>query len=152
MLVAPLLGATIAAYETWRCASRKKLTMNSQELMATFSHVQIRLAEVEAEIQAARFFLQHALDVLNAGHPISLEQRFRFLRDYAYLAQLCVRAMERIFLASGGSAHYETNPLQRYWRDVHAMAAHAGLNFDMAGESFGRMELGLPPNPRTFYF
>jgi hypothetical protein len=38
--------------------------------------------------------------------------------------------------------------MQRSWRDVYAMEAHTGLNFDMAGEAFGRAELGLPPNPR----
>ncbi len=120
--------------------------------MAALSHYQIRLAEIEAEIQAARLFLQHALDKLNSFKPISLEQRTHNSRNNAYLARLCVRAMEGIFLASGGSANYETNPLQRYWRDVHAMAAHAGFNFDSAGERFGRMELGLPPNPRDIYF
>src|SRR5207302_137407 len=58
-LVAPLLGATIGAYETWREASRNKFTAYSRDQMASFSHVQIRLAEIEAEIQAASFFLQY---------------------------------------------------------------------------------------------
>ncbi len=112
--LASLLGATIGAYKTWCNACRKKLTMVTQEQVATFSHVQIRLAEIEAEIQAAHFFLQHALDMLNSGQPISRERRLRCRRDYAYIARLCVRATEQIFLASGGSANYETNPLQRY--------------------------------------
>jgi 3-hydroxy-9,10-secoandrosta-1,3,5(10)-triene-9,17-dione monooxygenase len=151
-IVAPLLGATIGAYETWRNACRTKFISYSGEQVAKLSHFQIRLAKIEAEIQAARFFLQHSLDVLSSGHPISLEQRFRFLRDYAYIAQLCAQAMEQIFLASGSSASFESNPLQRYWRDVHVMAAHTGLNFDSAGESFGQMELGLPLKPRSLNY
>jgi 3-hydroxy-9,10-secoandrosta-1,3,5(10)-triene-9,17-dione monooxygenase len=151
-ITAPLLGATIGAYEIWRKICRNKCTSFSSDQLAALSHVQIRVAKVEAEIQAARFFLQHCLDVLSSGHPISLEQRFRFLRDYAYIAQMCAQAMEQIFLASGASAGFESNPLQRYWRDIHIMATHAGLNFDSAGESFGQIELGLPPTPRSLNY
>lgn len=145
-LTAPLLGATRGAYETWRETSRTKVTMHSREQVAALSHQQIRLAETAAEIDAAELLLRRALDVLRPGGPLTLEQRVRNRRDYAYGATLCVRAVERLFLASGGGAHYDTHPLQRYWRDVHAMGAHALLNLDAAGENFGRLELGLPLN------
>src|SRR5260370_4751531 len=103
-LVVSLLGATMGAYETWCSACRHKSTVVTGELVSTFSHLQIRLAEIEAEIQAARLFLQDALDMLNAGPPITREQRFRCRRNYAYIARLWVRATEQIFLAAGGSA------------------------------------------------
>lgn len=150
--VAPIVGAAVGAYETWREAGRHKFTAFTREQVAMFSHVQIRLAEIEAQLQTARLFLQDVLDGLMASTPLTLEQRYRYSRNIAYTARLCVEVVERLFLASGGSANYETHPLQRYWRDVHAMAAHAGLNFDASGENFGRMELGLPRNPRMVYF
>ena len=149
---APLLGATMGAYETWRTASRTKSTRVSGEPVASFTHQQIRLAEVAAEIDSARLLLQRALDMIRSGGPISLEQRIRTLRDYAYIAQLCVHATERLFLASGASAHYESNPMQRYWRDVHTMAAHVAFNLDAAGEQFGRVELGLSFHPHGLLF
>lgn len=150
--VAPILGATLGAYEIWCDTSSKKLTAFTGEQVSSLSHVQIRLAEIEATIQTALLFLQETLDMITPGRPISLEQRFRCSRNVAYIAKLCVEAIERIYIASGGSANYETNPLQRYWRDIHAMAAHAGLNFDYASENFGRAELGLPPNGRIAFF
>ncbi len=150
--VAPIVGAALGAYETWREAGRNKFTAFTREQVAMFSHVQIRLAEIEAQLQTARLFLQDVLDGLMANTALTIEQRFRYSRNIAYIARLCVEVVERLFLAGGGSANYETNPLQRYWRDVHAMAAHAGLNFDTSGENFGRMELGLPRNPRMVYF
>ena len=150
--VAPIVGATIGAYDTWRKASSKKVTAFTREQVAMFSHSQIRLAEIEAQIQTARLFLQDVLDGINSSHSLSLERRFRYMRDIGYVAKVCVEAVERIFLASGGSANYETHPLQRYWRDIHAMAAHASLNFDASGENFGRMELGLPHNPHAMIF
>ncbi|WP_437508943.1 acyl-CoA dehydrogenase family protein [Sorangium sp. So ce1099] len=147
-LIATIVGASQGAYQRWRAATRDRCTMYSREQVASLSHQQIRLAEISAEIDAAELMLRRSLDTLRAGGPLSMEQRVRIRRDYAYSAVLCVRAVERIYNASGGGANYESNPIQRDWRDVHAMAAHAGINFDAAAENFGRMELGLPLNPR----
>ncbi|MBV8882714.1 MAG: flavin-dependent monooxygenase [Chroococcidiopsidaceae cyanobacterium CP_BM_RX_35] len=151
-LASPILGATIGAYETWRNLSHNKSTMYSREQVASLTHQQIRLAEVSAQIDSAYLLLKRPLDVLSRGGAVTLEERVRNRRDYAYVAHLCVQATERLFLASGGSANYESNPMQRYWRDVHAMSAHAGLNLDAAGENFGRLELGLLLNSHDPYF
>jgi 3-hydroxy-9,10-secoandrosta-1,3,5(10)-triene-9,17-dione monooxygenase len=147
-LVAPVLGASRGAYERWRGAMRERVTMYGGAQVAGLSHQQIRVAEVSAELDAAELLFRRALEVLRPGAPIAMAERVRIRRDYAFTAAMCVRAVERLYNASGGGANYESNPLQRYWRDVHAMAAHAGINLDAAAENFGRMELGLPPNPK----
>lgn len=146
-LTAPILGATLGAYELWRENNRTRTTRITGIQLSTFSHQQIRIAETEAEITSAASFLRRILDVIRSDGTITLEQRIQNHRDYAYLTQLCLRAIERIYLTSGGTANYENNPLQRYWRDVHAMGVHVAINFDSAGETFGRQELGLMRNP-----
>ncbi|MBV9230642.1 MAG: acyl-CoA dehydrogenase family protein [Chloroflexi bacterium] len=146
-LAAPLLGATLGAYETWRDTSRNRYTRMSHELVAAFSHQQIRLAEIAAEIAAAQSLLHETLDIIRTGGPLTPDRYNRVRLYYVACARFCIQAIERLYTNSGGSANYETNSLQRYWRDVHAMAAHIGLNFDAAGEAFGRAELGLPSNP-----
>ena len=146
-LTSPILGATIGAYELWRENNRTRATRITGIQLSTFSHQQIRIAETEGEITSAQSFMRRALDIIRSHEPLTLEQRIQNHRDYAYLTQLCLRAIERIYLTSGGSANYESNPLQRYWRDVHAMGAHVAINFDTAGETFGRQELGLMRNP-----
>ncbi|WP_437806493.1 acyl-CoA dehydrogenase family protein [Sorangium sp. So ce1078] len=147
-LVASILGTSQGAYRRWCAATRDRCTMYSREQVASLSHQQIRLAEIAVEIDAAELVFRRALDTVRSGGPLSTEQRVRTRRDYAYSAVLCLRAVERIFNASGGGAHYESSPIQRDWRDVHTMAAHAGINFDAAAENFGRMALGLPLNPK----
>ena len=147
-LVAPVLGAAKGAYDRWRSVTRERVTMYSRENVAVLPHQQIRMAEVAGELDAADLLFRRALGDIRAGGPVPMETRVRIRRDYAFVAAKCVRAVERIFNASGGGANFDSNPLQRYWRDVHAMAAHAGINFDAAGENFGRMELGLPLNPK----
>ena len=47
--------------------------------------------------------------------------------------------------AAGGNAIYESNPLQRALRDVHAANGHFGVNWDANGINYGRVALGLPP-------
>ena len=42
------------------------------------------------------------------------------------------------------------NPIQRAWRDVHAMRAHAGNNPERAAFVFSRSEFGLPPQDIRF--
>jgi 3-hydroxy-9,10-secoandrosta-1,3,5(10)-triene-9,17-dione monooxygenase len=150
-LVTPILGATMGAYEVWREVMRTKYTRLTGLPLNAFTHQQIRLTESAAEISSARLLLQQTLDVGRQEGPLTFDQRMLNHRNFAYIAQLCVRVVERIYVSSGGNTNYDSHPLQRFWRDVHAMAAHAAIGFDVAGESFGLHELGLPRNPRDPY-
>lgn len=145
LLSALLLGTTQRAYETLRDTHRNKSTAYTNEQVAGFTHQQIRLAEIAMELEAAQALHRKALDILLADERITPERHTHIRVSCAATTRLCVQAIERIYANSGASANYNTNPLQRYWRDVHAMSVHPVLNFDQAGEAFGRAELGLPP-------
>ncbi len=146
-LVAPILGATKGAYEVWNEENKSKMTGLTRERVAQMTHRQIRQAEIASEIDVAELLLRTCLDTIREGGPLTTETLVRLRRDYAVIARKCVNAVEQMYLYSGGSVNYETHPLQRYWRDIHAMAAHAALNIDTVSESFGRFQLGLPSNP-----
>jgi 3-hydroxy-9,10-secoandrosta-1,3,5(10)-triene-9,17-dione monooxygenase len=107
--VAPILGAARGAYERWRAVTRDRYTMFGRENVAVLSHQQIRMAEVSAELDAAELLFRRALETIRPGGSIPMEQRVRIRRDYAYAATLCVRAVERLFNASGGGA-IDTTP------------------------------------------
>ena len=47
---------------------------------------------------------------------------------------------------SGSSGLLDDNPVQRAWRDVHAISSHVVMNWDVPAENFGRMEFGLGRN------
>ena len=40
----------------------------------------------------------------------------------------------------------DSNPVQRAWRDVHAISSHVVMAWDVPAENFGRTELGLGRN------
>jgi 3-hydroxy-9,10-secoandrosta-1,3,5(10)-triene-9,17-dione monooxygenase len=71
--------------------------------------------------------------------------RVRYRRDKAFVARLCVQAVNRLFEAGGAHDVLESEPLQRFHRDAHAVSHHAALSWDAVAEQFGRQALGLPP-------
>ena len=58
-----------------------------------------------------------------------------------------MQAVDRLFEASGGRAIFLDNPIQRVFRDVHAMRAHAINNPDKGARLFGRFELSPDTAP-----
>lgn len=58
------------------------------------------------------------------------------LRDTAFSVRLCARAVDRLYEASGGSALAADEPMQRYWRDVHAARTHTALTWDAAADEY----------------
>jgi 3-hydroxy-9,10-secoandrosta-1,3,5(10)-triene-9,17-dione monooxygenase len=101
----------------------------------------LRLAESSANVDAARLLLDRDLAALqhetltDARDPL-ITERARY--DVAYITELCARAVDRLFAGSGGRALYETSPLQRLFRDMHAITQHAATAFDEAGERYGQ--------------
>jgi alkylation response protein AidB-like acyl-CoA dehydrogenase len=108
---------------------------------------QMRIAESAAEIDAAHaVWLANAAEIERLGPsggpwPASVLARFR--RDLAYASLLCTRAVDRLAEAVGAHGMLEHTPIQRAFRDVHAVANHAANNWDAQAIPFARDVLGL---------
>jgi 3-hydroxy-9,10-secoandrosta-1,3,5(10)-triene-9,17-dione monooxygenase len=74
------------------------------------------------------------------------EARVRYRLHGAFAVDRCRQLVGRLFAASGTRALFGASPIQRAFRDLHAMAAHAALRLDAAAEELGRQELGFPPS------
>ncbi|PPR12157.1 MAG: Flavin-dependent monooxygenase, oxygenase subunit HsaA [Alphaproteobacteria bacterium MarineAlpha11_Bin1] len=107
------------------------------------------VAEAKASVDAARMLLHRAADDIELaagnGGEMRIEVRTRIRMDCAYAVRLCMNAGEMIFLATGGSGLADTNPIQRAWRDLHAINQHALLQLQTNAEIYGRTILGLDP-------
>ena len=106
------------------------------------------------EVEAARLIMQHdiqkILERARRDAMPTLEERLRARRNQAYVATLCVRAVNHLFAGSGGHALFDASPLQRFHRDIHAASHHVSLSWDTASEQYGRVLLGLEPTNRRF--
>ena len=108
--------------------------------------LQLRLAESSAELDAAHALVRHnirlILDKAARGEPVTGLERARGQRDCAFAARHSVQAVNRLFEASGAHALADSQPLQRFHRDVHSASHHAVLNWDAAAEHYGQLTLG----------
>lgn len=60
---------------------------------------------------------------------------------------MCVESVKRLFEAAGAGAWFETNEMQRLFRDSHMTAAHAYTDYDVCAQILGRQIMGLEPDP-----
>jgi alkylation response protein AidB-like acyl-CoA dehydrogenase len=97
--------------------------------------MQRRIAESGAEITQARRLLDDIcqrfdIAMIADKAPMSDRERFQFRWDAAYIAELCRRAMERIYSSAGAHALYEGNPDLQAYRDVATACHHAVVDLD----------------------
>jgi 3-hydroxy-9,10-secoandrosta-1,3,5(10)-triene-9,17-dione monooxygenase len=153
-IAAPAIGVALGALGAFREQSRARVNLRDQSRLVEDPFIQYRLAEAAAEVSAARDRLldnfAEMMRLVRAGEEIPLSARARYRWDAGKAIDWGVQAVDRLFEASGGRGIFLNNPIQRAWRDVHAMRAHAGNNPERAAAVFGRSEFGLPPQDIRF--
>jgi len=146
-LVAPLVGIAQGAVDE---ITARLTGTSGPGRTADSVAIQLRLAEAAAEVDAARALHRH--DIAEMFDKAAREAEFtaldraRYRRDKAFVARLCVQAVNRLFEASGARGVLESEAIQRFHRDAHGASHHAALTWDPVAEQYGRQALGLPPS------
>ena len=107
----------------------------------------LRVVESAADIDSAERTLLATAELCDELGRIEGRDRLAEVtvaRDSAYAVRQCAEAIDRLFEATGGSALARSEPLQRIWRDAHAVRAHAVLTWDAAAIQYGDVLLGRP--------
>jgi resorcinol 4-hydroxylase (FADH2) len=153
MLASTAVGAArgaIEAYEEMISGRKTRGALAGGGLaMAEFATVQLRFAEAAAAVEAAEMILltdlRNATEKLRAGEEITVADRIRCRRNQAYATKLALGAVEALNASTGGYGLLLSNPVQRAWRDVNAVARHVSLNWDAVGTMYGQHAFGLEP-------
>lgn len=106
-----------------------------------------RIAEAGAAVDAALALVISDAEMIDAAREpseISALERAQIPRNWAYAVQTARHAANHIFEASGGSALYNGNAMQRMFRDLNGGAQHFAFTWDSAMTSYGRVICGLP--------
>jgi 3-hydroxy-9,10-secoandrosta-1,3,5(10)-triene-9,17-dione monooxygenase len=143
-LVAPMVGLAQGMIDEF---TARLIGTSGPGKTAENQAIQSRLSEATAEVDAGRVFMYHDIremfEKANAGETFTPLERARYRRDKAFIAQLCLRSVNRLFDLSGGHALFDTEALQRIHRDAHAIAHRDGLIMDLGGQAYGKVALGL---------
>lgn len=150
-----LLAASIAAValgtargalgDLTALAGGKTPTMSTRTL-AQRATTQAAVARAEAALRAARAGLHEAIasawSVARADGAITLADKVALRLAATHAAETSATVTADAFRLAGGSAIYDTSPLQRRFRDVHAANQHM-LVGPATWELAGRALLGL---------
>jgi alkylation response protein AidB-like acyl-CoA dehydrogenase len=110
------------------------------------------MARVAADIDAAELLLRRAAGVTEAPAAYSPDLLARSIRDYTRISELMIGAIDTLVALSGTAGFASSHPLQRAWRDIHFMSMHISLNVETNFAHYGRLQLGLGPEPTGRYF
>ena len=147
-LLGPALGLARGGYADFTDWTRRRYLTYTQLAIAQHVPVQLKIAEIAAQIDAAELLARRALATARVDYAgMTIETRTLLRRDWAYAMKTLRDAMDSLVKISGSSGLMEDNPVQRCWRDVHAISSHVVMNWDVPAENFGRMEFGLGLNP-----
>jgi 3-hydroxy-9,10-secoandrosta-1,3,5(10)-triene-9,17-dione monooxygenase len=136
------LGAALAMLEGFRSHIGGRVDGFSGAPFSAQAGAALRMADAAARIDAARLLFRRDLAALDRAaredRPLLPGEFERIMYDAPFVMDSCSRAALELFRGSGGSALRDSHPLQRHFRDVHAMTQHVAMDLDRAGETYGR--------------
>jgi 3-hydroxy-9,10-secoandrosta-1,3,5(10)-triene-9,17-dione monooxygenase len=111
---------------------------------AELPHVQTAIGESKAEIDLAYLLTEKLSAATFGGVPVDRADAIRTRRDFAMVLKLLMSAVDRLFTYSGANGLDEGLPMQRHWRDLHAISHHAQWQLPTL-QVAGKDALGLLP-------
>lgn len=110
---------------------------------------QARIAQAEALVRSARLFLFDSVSRLwgqvMAEGGATMEARADLRLAISHAVSNAVQAVDLVYLTAGATSLYASCPLERAFRDVHAITQHVGVHPRLM-EAAGRVLFGLDPN------
>jgi 3-hydroxy-9,10-secoandrosta-1,3,5(10)-triene-9,17-dione monooxygenase len=121
-------------------------TTYADKSAAPITHLQV--GEASLKIESASAHVQRAAAILDGqkGASLTLQDRVKSRAHIGYATGLAREAVDLLFYASGAASIQTSVPMQRYQRDMQALANHAIMHAPTAIELYGRVLCGLEPN------
>jgi alkylation response protein AidB-like acyl-CoA dehydrogenase len=145
-LGAMALGVARTAIETFKEIAGAKTPVRTTQMLRDTPDAQVRVSEAEALVRSARLFLFDSLDqiwtALQATGDVTMEARAQVRLAVSHSVASAVRAVDLMYVAGGASSLYASCPLERAFRDVHAITQHIGVH-PRVMQSTGRVLFGL---------
>jgi 3-hydroxy-9,10-secoandrosta-1,3,5(10)-triene-9,17-dione monooxygenase len=147
------VGNAQAALDLTIEAVKARSTSYQTLKMRDIQTVQARVGAAGARIDAARELLRRncleSMEIARAGREADPVTKLRFKRDLAYAAQIANEAVDNLHALAGANGIYDAYPLQRIFRDAHALGGHFSFATDAQFSAAGLAALGGDKFPPT---
>jgi alkylation response protein AidB-like acyl-CoA dehydrogenase len=141
------LGLARTCLTTFADLAGAKTPRAMQALLRDQSMIQVIVGQAEADLRSGRAFLHEAVrDIWSqvaAGGTPTLDQRATLRIAATHAIRLSARIIDAVYSASGATAVYESQLLQRHFQDIHVITQHLQSRLSHY-EMVGRHWLGLP--------
>jgi indole-3-acetate monooxygenase len=147
-LGAMALGVARCAIETLVELAVAKRPDRSAQRLCEDRGAQTRLSQAEALVRSARLFLFESVselwsEVITKGEA-TMKARAHVSLAKSHAVSSAAQAIDLLYLTGGATSLYATCPLERAFRDVHAITQHVGVHPRQL-EATGRVLFGLDP-------
>ena len=128
------LGIAQGALDDILALATDKVPLFAGASLAANALFQNQLGEADARLRAARALLYasaaEAWATALARDPFTPEHRARIRASGVWAADTAAAVVDMAYRAGGGSSLYRSSPLQRRFRDVHALTQHFLVKLD----------------------
>ncbi len=143
------LGIARTAIDSFCDIAGAKTPQRTTQILRQNHGAQVRVSQAESLVQSARLFLFDSIDqlwrtLLSRGE-VTIQSRAQVRLATSHAVASAVQAVDLLYVGAGASSLYAQCPLERAFRDVHAITLHIGVHPRVL-ESTGRILLGLEPD------
>lgn len=140
------LGMAQGALDAFVEVQSKRVARGDGRTMGADPRVQAAAAQAVEVIDHSKLVLARNFDVLmgycERGEKIPTEMRVQYRYTSSVMVDRLVGVVDELFTASGGSAIFDSNPIQQFFLDIHTARAHYANNPDKPGANLGATTLG----------
>jgi indole-3-acetate monooxygenase len=146
-IAAAALGNARGAIEDLKALAVDKIGLGSTRTLAQRPGTWSAVAQAEASLRAARTFYYRAIEdawaAAQSSEPVSVELRLGLRLAATHAVRTASDVARAMCDLGGGSAIYDSSPLQRRFLDAHTATAHFQVNV-ASWELTGRLLLDQP--------
>ena len=142
------IGTARGALDALISVASHKVVAGGSAPLRERADVQVDAGRARALIEAGSAFVSKAWgaaeDKVRAGQPVDLEDQTMLRLSYVLAAEHAAAAADLVCRAGGSSSLFESQGIERFWRDANAVTKHAAVSARFY-ERIGGIILGLPP-------
>ena len=147
------MGIAKGAYDAFIEIARDKVPRGSKGALRTNNVIQSQIGQCEAKLKSARAYLRGVIaemwqESCDTG-KISAEHHPQLRLASTWAIHQARDVVATVYHAAGATAIFESNPLERRLRDIHA-GTQQGQGRPVHFETVGQILMGLPPEGRMF--